>query len=239
MRLVAHEFMTLDGVVQGPGGPEEDTSGGFRHGGWGATIFDDVVAETVDGWFRSTSALLFGRTTYDMMAAYWPEVTDPDDAVASRLNAVPKYVVSSTLDVKGGPWEGTTSVLSGDVADRIRRMLAVGEGELQVHGSWRLLQTLLAERLVDELRLIVVPVALGSGKRLFEGIGPTGFEVTDARVAPNGCVAMTLIPGPFRTGTFEVVDGAEHLVDERSQPAGGEPSQPGAESGQQSGGALP
>jgi dihydrofolate reductase len=239
MRLVAHEFMTLDGVVQGPGGPEEDTSGGFRHGGWGATIFDDVVAETVDGWFRTTSALLFGRTTYDMMAAYWPEVTDPDDAVATRLNTVPKYVVSTTLDVTGGPWEGTTRVLSNAVADRIRRMLAVGDGELQVHGSWRLLQSLLAERLVDELRLIVVPVALGSGKRLFESIGPTGFEVTDARVAPNGCVAMTLVPGPFRTGTFEVVDGAERLVDERAQPAVGEQRQSADEPGEHGGGALP
>ncbi|GEK79930.1 dihydrofolate reductase family protein [Agrococcus baldri] len=217
MRLTAHEFMTLDGVVQGPGGAEEDTTGGFRWGGWGATIFDEVVAETVDGWFAGTTALLFGRTTYDMMADYWPQVTDPDDAVAARLNAAPKHVVSTTLGADGdGPWASTTHVIDADATERIRTLKATGDGELQVHGSWQLMQALLAERLVDELRLIVVPTVIGEGKRLFEQARPTGFEVTDARVATNGCVAMTLVPAPFRTATFEVVDGKERMVDERS-----------------------
>ena len=216
MRLVAHEFMTLDGVMQGPGGAEEDTSGGFRWGGWGATIFDDVVAETVEGWFRSTEALLFGRTTYDMMAAYWPQVTDPGDAVAARLNAAPKHVVSTTMRQADAPWQHTASVIADDVTERIRALTQAGEGELQVHGSWQLLQTLHAARLLDELRLIVVPTVIGEGKRVFEGATPSGFEVTDARVAPNGCVAMTLVPAPFRTATFEVVDGKERMVDERS-----------------------
>ncbi|WP_306233749.1 dihydrofolate reductase family protein [Agrococcus beijingensis] len=215
MRLVAHEFMTLDGVMQGPGGAEEDTSGGFRWGGWGATIFDDVVAETVDGWFKKTDALLFGRTTYDMMADYWPQVTDPDDLVAARLNAMPKHVVSGTLSAGDAPWEHTASVFSTDVPQRIRDLKAAGEGELQVHGSWQLLQTLLAESLIDELRLIVVPKVIGSGKRVFEGAGPTGFQVLDARVATNGCVAMTLVPTPFTTATFAVIDGKEQMVDER------------------------
>ncbi|MCH1881834.1 dihydrofolate reductase family protein [Agrococcus sp. ARC_14] len=217
MRLVAHEFMTLDGVMQGPGGAEEDTTGGFRWGGWGATIFDDVVAETVDGWFQHTDALLFGRTTYDMMAAYWPQVTDPDDTVAARLNAAPKHVVTTTLDPADGPWASTTSVIADDVPARIRRLKQQGDGELQVHGSSRLLQTLIAERLLDELRLIVVPTVIGSGKRVFAEATPSGFEVTDARVATNGCVAMTLVPAPFRTATFEVVDGKERMVDERSE----------------------
>lgn len=214
MRLVAHEFMTLDGVVQGPGGGEEDTTGGFRWGGWGATIFDEVVAETVDGWFSGTSALLFGRSTYRMMADYWPQVTDPDDAVAARLNAAPKHVVSTTLDPAGEPWASTTSVIGDDVPARIRRLKEEGDGELQVHGSWQLMQTLLGEGLVDELRLIVVPTVIGSGKRLFEQAAPTGFEVTDARVATNGCVAMTLTPAAFRTATFEVVDGKERMVEQ-------------------------
>lgn len=223
MRLVAHEFMTLDGVMQGPGGAEEDTTGGFRWGGWGATIFDDVVAETVDGWFRGTSALLFGRTTYDMMADYWPQVTDPDDAVAARLGAAPKHVVSSTLGPSGplsgdGAWASTTHVIADDVTERIRHLKSTGEGELQVHGSWQLLQTLIAERLLDELRLIVVPTVLGEGKRVFEEAQPSGFDVTDARVATNGCVALALVPAPFRTATFEVVDGRERMVDEREQP---------------------
>lgn len=215
MRLVAHEFMTLDGVMQGPGGPDEDTSGGFRWGGWGATIFDDVVAETVDGWFQKTDALLFGRTTYDMMAAYWPQVTDPDDHVATRLNSMPKHVVSGTLSPRDAPWEHTTSVFSTDVAQRIRDLKQSGEGELQVHGSWQLLQTLLAESLIDELRLIVVPKVIGSGKRVFEGASPSGFQVLDARVATNGCVAMTLVPVPFSTASFEVIDGKERMVDEQ------------------------
>lgn len=213
MRLVAHEFMTLDGVMQGPGGAEEDRSGGFRWGGWGATIFDDVVAETVDGWFRRTTALLFGRSTYAMMAAYWPQVTDPDDAVAARLNAAPKHVVSTTLSLHDGPWARSTSVIADDVTERIRRLRDTGDGELQLHGSWQLLQTLLAARLVDELRLILVPAVVGEGKRVFAGASPTGFEVLDARVAPNGCVAMALAPAPLRTATFEVVDGKERLVD--------------------------
>jgi dihydrofolate reductase len=115
--------------------------------------------------------------------------------------------------VGDGPWASTTSVVADDVPQRIRRLQSEGEGELQVHGSWRLLQTLLAERLLDELRLIVVPAAIGSGKRVFEHAGPTGFDVTDARVATNGCVAMTLVPAAFRTGTFEVVDGKERLVE--------------------------
>lgn len=227
MRLVAHEFMTLDGVMQGPGGVEEDPTGGFRWGGWGATIFDDVVGEVVDSWFQRTSALLFGRTTYAMMAEYWPQVTDPADTVAARLNASPKHVVSTTLaDASGsadagrlaevgGPWAPTTEVIAHDVPARIRALKETGDGELQVHGSWQLLQTLLAERLVDELRLIVAPVVLGEGKRVFDAALPTGFEVTDARLAPGGCVALTLVPGALRIGTFEVVDGVERLVGEQ------------------------
>ncbi|MCR8671790.1 dihydrofolate reductase family protein [Agrococcus sp. HG114] len=215
MRLIAHEFVTLDGVMQGPGGRDEDTAGGFRWGGWVAPFFDEAVGEVVTGWFARTDALLFGRTTYDMMAAYWPQVTDPGDPVAQRLNTAPKHVVSTTLQQQDATWAGTRSVIGDDVAARIRALKADGEGELQVHGSWQLLQTLIAERLLDELRLIVFPVVVGRGKRLFDDVAePAGFEVADARVAPSGAVALTLVPGPFRTATYAVVDGREVVVEE-------------------------
>ncbi len=215
MRLIAHEFMTLDGVMQGPGGAEEDTSGGFRYGGWVAPAFDDTVGEVVSGWFERTDALLFGRSTYRMMADYWPLVTDPQDPVAQRLNTAPKHVVSTTMREADATWAGTEAIIADDVTERIRALKDSGDGELQVHGSWQLLQTLIAEQLLDELRLIVFPTVVGAGKRLFHDVAqPTGFQVTDARVAGSGAVAMTLTPAPFRTATYVVVDGKEMQVEE-------------------------
>lgn len=215
MRLIAHEFMTLDGVMQGPGGVDEDTSGGFRYGGWVARAFDETVGEIVTGWFATTEALLFGRVTYGLMAAYWPQVTDPDDPVARTLNTAPKHVVSTTMQQADATWAGTASIIGDDVVARIRDLKASGDGELQVHGSWRLLQTLHASDLLDELRLIVFPTVVGPGKRVFHDVArPSGFEVTDARVAASGAVAMTLTPAPFRTATYVVVDGKEVQVDQ-------------------------
>ena len=215
MRLIAHEFMTLDGVMQGPGGVDEDTSGGFRYGGWVARAFDETVGEIVTGWFASTDALLFGRATYRMMADYWPQVTDPDDPVARTLNTAPKHVVSTTMREADATWAGTASIIVDDVVARIRDLKASGDGELQVHGSWRLLQTLHASDLLDELRLIVFPTVVGPGKRVFHDVArPSGFDVTDARVAASGAVAMTLTPAPFRTATYVVVDGKEVQVDQ-------------------------
>ena len=214
MRLIAHEFMTLDGVMQGPGGAEEDTSGGFRYGGWVAPAFDETVGEAVTGWFATTDALLFGRVTYGMMADYWPQVTDPDDPVAQRLNTAPKHVVSTTLRPEDATWGGTESVIGDDVVERIRALKEGGDGELQVHGSWQLLQTLIAAGLLDELRLIVFPTVVGPGKRLFDDVAqPSGFDVTDVRIADSGAVAMTLTPAPFRTATYAVVDGKEVQVE--------------------------
>ncbi len=200
MRLVAHEFMTLDGVMQGPGRRDEDTEGGFRWGGWVAPSFDEAVGEVVSGWFERTDALLFGRRTYDMMAGYWPQVTDDGDPVAQRLSTAPKHVVSTTLRLDEAPWAVTESVIADDVPERIRALKSTGDGELQVHGSWRLLQTLIAEHLLDELRLIVFPVIVGEGKRVFDRVTqPTGFEVAGARVAPSGAVAMSLTPARSST----------------------------------------
>ena len=137
------------------------------------------------------------------------------DPVAQRLNTAPKHVVSTTLDPASAPWQGTESVIGDDVVERIRALKVQGDGELQVHGSWQLLQTLIDEQLLDELRLIVFPTVVGRGKRLFDDVArPSGFEVSDVRVADSGAVSMVLRPVPFRTATYEVVDGKEVAVEE-------------------------
>jgi len=207
MRLTVHTFLTLDGVMQGPGGPEEDTSGGFTAGGWVVPYGDEAFGEIVTGWFARTDALLFGRTTFDLMKAFWPQVTDPDDAVAAKLNAAPKYVVSSTLTEPG--WEPTT-ILTGDPVDAVARLKEQPGGELQVHGCAQLAATLHAAGLVDEYRLIVFPVTVGAGKRLFTPEAPpSGFRLLETRVTPSGAVYSALEPAPFVRGDVTVEEGAE------------------------------
>lgn len=205
MRLVVHEFTTLDGVIQGPGGPDEDPSGGFLHGGWGVPYFDDEVGSIVDSWFRRTEAVLFGRTTYAIMHAYWPLVTDPDDRVARVLNTVPKHVVSSTLTAVD--WDGARLV-SGDPLSAIQELKAAPGGELQVHGCAELARSLLAAHLVDELRLLTFPISVGAGKRLFPSdAAPSGFRALESRGLGNGATYVALEPEPFRTGEFVVDEG--------------------------------
>lgn len=214
MLLTTHTFVTADGVMQAPGGPEEDRSGQFAYGGWMAPYADEVFGEVVDGWFSRTTALLFGRTTYQVMAGYWPQVTDPDNPVAARLNTVPKHVVSTTLRPQDATWSGTESVFGDDVAQRVRAIKESGDGELQVHGSWQLVQTLHQHGLVDEYRVIQFPVVVGGGKRLFaEGVPASGFEVSDVRPTTLGAVAMTMRPVPFRSADHAVVDGKDTVVD--------------------------
>ncbi|MFC4554980.1 dihydrofolate reductase family protein [Georgenia faecalis] len=212
MRLVVHEFLSLDGVMQGPGGPTEDTSGGFTRGGW---IVPFAAAPewgaAVTGWFAQADAILLGRTTYEMMYPYWSAVTDPDNSVATALNALPKYVVSSTLG--NADWAGST-ILSGDAVEAVTRLKAAPGEELQLHGSWRLARTLHNAGLVDEYRLLVFPVVVGEGKRLFGERGPaTGLEVRDARILDGGTTSLQLGPAPFGQGGLEVVEGREVLVD--------------------------
>lgn len=214
MRLTTHTFVTADGVMQGPGGPEEDTSGGFAQGGWMAPFADEVFGEVVDGWFARTDALLFGRNTYQIMAAYWPQVTDPDNPVAQRLNAVPKFVASRTLAPADATWNNTQGVFGDDLVERVRELKASGgDGELQVHGSWELIQGLTANGLVDEYRVIQFPTVVGSGKRLFgEGTPPASFEVADVRQTGLGAIAMSLRPTAFQSANHEVVDGKDTVV---------------------------
>ncbi|UQI47080.1 dihydrofolate reductase family protein [Streptomyces sp. HU2014] len=170
MRVVVSEFMSLDGVVQAPGGPGEDTDGGFAHGGWSHPFFDpEVVGGAFDDALSRAGALLFGRRTWQTMAAAWPERAG--DPFADRMNALPKYVVSRTLSDAELTWDHTTRVPGDEAVARIRGLRADAGADLLVMGSAMLVRTLLVEGLVDELRLMVMPVLLGGGKSVFPGDG--------------------------------------------------------------------
>src|SRR5687768_6259557 len=163
-KLVVGTFLTLDGVMQAPGGPDEDREGGFGHGGWLVPYFDEKLVEIMTGWATGAGAFLFGRKTYEMFAESWPKATDPADAIAAALNGRPKFVASRTLDTLR--WSNST-LLEGDLAEEVARLKAQDGGEIQVHGSGNLVQTLFKHDLVDSLRLWQFPVVLGTGKRLF------------------------------------------------------------------------
>ncbi|MFE7274418.1 dihydrofolate reductase family protein [Streptomyces sp. NPDC057623] len=183
-KLVSTLFVTLDGVYQAPGGPQEDTRGGFEHGGWSFRYADDDFGGFMNDVFGRPGAFLLGRRTYDIFAAYWPKVTDPADPVATKLNALPKYVPSATLADPG--WAGTT-VIGGDLTKEVTALKERTDGELQVHGSGALVRSLLDLGLVDTLHLLTFPVVLGTGHRLFtEGAVPTAFRHTGGSVTSTG-----------------------------------------------------
>jgi dihydrofolate reductase len=211
MRLTVHTFLSLDGVMQGPGAPDEDTSGGFDLGGWLVPYVDDGFGDIVAGWFDKVDAFLLGRTTYDLFHGFWPQVTDPDDIVATKLRERPKYVASNTLE--DPEWAGTT-VLSGDAVAAVRELKEQPGGELQVHGSCGLAGDLHRAGLVDEFRLVVFPVTLGRGKRLFsDGMPASGYAVVETRTTENGLTYLALTPTPYRGGgEFTVVDGKEQVA---------------------------
>ena len=170
MRIVITEFMSLDGVVQAPGGPEEDTDGGFAHGGWSHPFFDpDVMGGAFDDALGKADALLFGRRTWQTMAAAWPERAG--DPFADRMNAISKYVVSATLRDDELTWNNTTLIAGDDAVPRIRELRGADGNDLVVMGSPTLVRTLLHEGLVDELRLMIEPVILGGGKTIFPDDG--------------------------------------------------------------------
>ena len=198
MRLTLHTFLTLDGVMQAPGGPDEDTDGRFEHGGWSFPYGDEDFGVAVSGWFDQADAFLLGRKTYQIFAGYWPQVTDPADPIASKLNTLPKYVASTTLDA--ADWRDS-SLLGGDVAAEVAKLKERPGRELQVHGSGQLAQTLIEHDLVDEYRLLYFPVHLGSGKKLFrDGARAAALRLLSATTTGTGVIIAAYQPaGPPRT----------------------------------------
>ncbi|MEW9530213.1 dihydrofolate reductase family protein [Microbispora sp. NPDC049125] len=217
MLLSVNTFVSLDGVMQGPGAPDEDRSGGFDRGGWLVPHASAHTDEVVESWFREADAFLFGRTSFGLLGGYWPKVTDPDDLIATKLNTLPKYVVSSTLTDEEADWSPTT-VLRGDLAGEVRRLKELPGKELQVHGSWKLVQTLHQAGLVDVYRLLQFPVVVGTGKRLIpDGSTPATFAAVEesSRVLPGGVVSLTLIPeslGAISAGAYTVDEGRSATV---------------------------
>jgi len=202
-RLVVNMFVTLDGVVQSPGMPEEDTEGGFPHGGWQVPFFNDELDRHVGQGMTRMDALLLGRKTYDIFAGYWPKAP-ADDRFAIKLNAVPKYVASRTLDEVD--WNNS-SLIEGDLAKAIEHIKAE-HNEVHTFGSSDLMQSLLRLGLIDSLTLFVYPIVLGTGKRLFrEGAPPTAFKLVESRPFNDGAVLMTYEPAGKPTyGTTALED---------------------------------
>jgi dihydrofolate reductase len=189
MKLTLTEFVSLDGVSQGPGSPEEDTSDGFTQGGWFVPYMDESFIRRAAEWLGLADALLFGRRTYVAFARDWPQITDPNDPFTARMNSLPKYVASHTL--AAGSWNPTT-VLSGDIAAQVAELKLQPGQELQIHGSARLAQSLLAAGLIDELRLVVAPVVVGRGRRLFpDGGAPAGLRLVGSEMTPGGLALQT------------------------------------------------
>ncbi|GAA2202061.1 dihydrofolate reductase family protein [Streptomyces bangladeshensis] len=210
-RLVSTIFITLDGVYQAPGGPQEDTRGGFAQGGWSFPYGDDDFGRFVTEVLAGAGGFLLGRRTYEIFASYWPKVTDPADPVAGPLNALPKYVVSTTLRAPG--WAGTT-VVSGDLAQEVTALKERTDGELQVHGSGALLRSLLDLRLVDTLHVLTFPVVLGDGRRLFtEGAVPTRFSHRSGRVTGSGvCLHTYDVAGSPEYGSYDLPEGPQDVT---------------------------
>ncbi|MFE1763624.1 dihydrofolate reductase family protein [Streptomyces angustmyceticus] len=184
-KLIVTAFLTLDGVMQAPGGPDEDTDRGFEHGGWQVPYVDDdlmnLMTEVLE---HTTDHLLLGRRTYDIFAAYWPRVTDENNPIAVKLNAMPKYVASRTLS--GLEWHNS-HLLKGEAAEAVARLKEELDGVIMTQGSSDLIHTLQRHDLVDEYRLLVHPVVLGTGKRLFaDGAAPAAWTLTHSRSTAAG-----------------------------------------------------
>ena len=202
-KLIVSQFLTLDGVVQAPGGPGEDGDGGFAHGGWSVPFWDERMMEVMGAATAGPFDLLLGRRTYDIFAAHWPNA--PEEEGGKIFNDATKYVASRTPRVL--TWENSRLV-EGDVAEGVAALKRGDGPELQVHGSGNLIQTLLRHGLVDEWRLWTFPVVVGAGKRLFaDGAMPGTLKLVDSVVSGTGVVMATYVPdGELRTGSFAPAD---------------------------------
>lgn len=202
-RINVLSFITLDGVMQAPGGPEEDTSGRFKYGGWIVPYFDDALGKVMEEQMGRPFDLLLGRKTFEIFASYWPhqETVQGFETIARPINEATKYVASNTLTEHG--WEKSV-FLSKDVAEKIQKLKAQDGPDLQVHGSGNFIQTLLKHDLVDELWLKIFPITLGPGKRLFaEGTIPAAFKASESKVLPSGVIVTNYKrAGEVTTGSF-------------------------------------
>jgi dihydrofolate reductase len=189
-KLVVSTFVSLDGIMQAPGGPNEDLEGGFEHGGWSVPYFGEDMGPIMVEQFAGMESLLLGRKTYEIFAAHWPHITDEKDPVATKLNAMPKYVASRTMDKV--EWHNSHLLQrdsQGDVAEAVAQLKQRSAGEINVQGSSDLIKTLQRHDLVDEYRLLIEPVVLGTGKRLFaEGTVPAAMRLTSAQPTSTGVV---------------------------------------------------
>ncbi len=198
--LTITTFLSLDGVMQAPGGPQEDPSGGFVHGGWMFPYVDSVFNQIVAENFARADAFLLGRKTYDIFADYWPKVTDPNDPIASKLNGLPKFVASKTKNTF--EWKGTAGIR--DVVEEVPALKKRFDREIQVHGSGKLAQALIQNDLIDEYRLFVIPILLGIGKRLFdEGVVPCAYTLARSQTSSKGVIySVYRRGGKVQTGSF-------------------------------------
>lgn len=192
-QVIVSEFMSLDGVAQAPGGKDEDPSGGFAHGGWHMPFIDDLARKWITEGIAGAGGFLLGRRTYEIFAAYWPNAAEEEQTIGRALNTLPKYVASRTLAEPLG-WQNS-SLLQGDVAEAVRALKRSDGGDLLVIGSLALLQTLIAHELVDEYKLMIDPLVLGGGKRVFRDDGQfRPLRLADSQVATTGAIMATYVP---------------------------------------------
>lgn len=183
-KIIVNAFLTLDGVMQAPGGPDEDREGGFLHGGWQAPYVEDVMGRLITQGFADADGFLLGRKTYDIFANYWPKVTDPQNPIATALNSRPKYVLSRSLERVS--WNNSR-LIKGDVVAELRKLRQQPGGSLHTWGSTEMLQALLKNELIDEYRLFIFPLVLGSGKRLFgSGTVPVALKQVESVTSDKG-----------------------------------------------------
>ena len=196
-KIIVLEFITLDGIIQAPGGPKEDASGGFKYGGWTVPYFDEISGKMMDEQMKQPFSLLLGRKTFEIFASYWPSHADQWPGI----NDVIKYVVSGTLN--NPDWKNSV-VIKGDVVEELKKIKEQDGPDMHVYGSGNLVQTLLKNDLVDQLWLKIFPVTLGTGKRLFaEGTMPVAFKLTESKVTPSGVIfANYERNGEVTTGSF-------------------------------------
>lgn len=215
-KLIVNTFMTLDGVMQAPGGPPEDPTGGFTHGGWSVNYWDEVMGQTMGEYMATPSELLLGRKTYEIFAAHWPYSTE--EPTASQLNNSKKYVASRTLI--NAHWKNA-SVIKGDVVQEIKTLKGQDGPDLSVQGSSNLIQTLLKHNLIDEYRLWIFPVVIGNGKRLFgQGTVPSGLKLIDCKTSSTGVIMAVYQPaGELKVGTFELASPSEAEIARRKRLA--------------------